>query len=115
LYRVGDYDAAVEAIKKAAIYNLASQIVIWGLLVTTMVVVISGYLLPWSRGAAIDIFGLVQIPAPIPANHDFHELSEELHEFSGLLVVPLFLLHLLGAFLDTTQIMGDKHIFLEFY
>lgn len=94
---------------QAAIYNLASQIVIWGFLVAITVVAISGYLLPWTRGMGIDVFGLFQIPSPIAANHGFHELIEELHETSGQLIVPLFLLHLLGSlkhrFIDKDNVM----------
>ena len=94
---------------QAAIYNLASQIVIWGFLIAILVVVISGYLLPWSRGLAIDVFSLFQIPSPIAANYGFHELIEEVHELSGQLIVPLFLLHLLGAlkhrFIDKDNVM----------
>ena len=94
---------------QAAIYNLASQIVIWGLLVAIIIVVISGYLLPWSRGMAIDIFGLFQLPSSIASNHDFHEIFEKMHTISGQLIVPLFLLHLLGAlkhrFIDKDNVM----------
>lgn len=94
---------------QAAIYNLASQIVIWGFLVAIIVVVTSGYLLPWSRGSAIDIFGLIQLPSPMAANYGFHELVEKVHEISGQLIVPLFLLHLLGAlkhqFIDKDNVM----------
>ena len=111
LWRVGRriLRGMTEKPDQAAIYNLASQIVIWGFLVAIIIVVISGYLLPWSRGMAIDVFGLFQIPSPIAANHDFHELIEEVHEISGQLIVPLFLLHLLGAlkhrFIDKDNVM----------
>jgi cytochrome b561 len=94
---------------QSAIFNLASQIVIWGFLVAIIIVVISGYFLPWSRGSAIDIFGLFQIPSPIATNHDFHEIIEKMHNISGQLIVPLFVLHLLGAlkhqFIDKDTVM----------
>ena len=94
---------------QAAIYNLASQFVIWGFLVAIIVVVISGYFLPWSRGQAINIFGLFQMSSPITANHDFHEIVKKMHNISGQLIVPLFFLHLLGAlkhrFIDKDDVM----------
>ncbi len=111
LWRVGRriMRGMTEKPDQAAIYNLASQFVIWGFLVAIIVVVISGYLLPWSRGMAIDIFGLIQLPSPMATNYDIHELIEEVHELSGQLIVPLFLLHLLGAlkhrFIDKDAVM----------
>ena len=111
LWRVGRriMRGMTEKPDQAAIYNLASQIVIWGFLVAIIIVVISGYLLPWSRGSAIDVFGLFQLTSPIATNYGFHELIEEVHELSGQLIVPLFLLHLLGAlkhrFIDKDDIM----------
>ena len=82
---------------QAEIFNIASKIVIWGFLANIVVVVITGYLLPWSRGMPLDIFGVVSIPSPIAANHAFHEFVEELHEISGQLFIPLLALHILGA------------------
>jgi len=80
-----------------AIFNLASQIVIWGFLVAIVVTVVSGYLLPWSRGQALDIFGHFAIPSPMEANHGMHEVFETLHKVAGQVFVPLFILHILGA------------------
>ena len=94
--------------QQAFIYNLASQIVITGLLVAIVAVVISGYLLPWSQGQPLDIAGLFAIPSPMSANHNFHEIVEEVHEISGKLFIPLLLLHILGtlkhAFIDRDNI-----------
>ena len=83
--------------QQAAILNLASQAVIWGFLIAIVVAVLSGYVLPWSRGMAIDVFGFFQIPSPIASNHFLHEVSESLHGVSGTIVVPLLILHVLGA------------------
>ncbi len=95
--------------EQAAIYNLASQVVIWGFLISILIVTLSGYLLPWSEGKAIDIFGLLQIPSPIAGSHDFSEIIEEVHEISGQLILPLCVLHILGAlkhrFIDKDNVM----------
>ena len=80
-----------------ALLNLASQVVIWGLLAAIAVVVLTGYLLPWSLGKPIDLLGLLFIPSPLPASHDFHEFVEEIHETAGHLFLPLVGLHVLGA------------------
>ncbi len=95
--------------QQAAIYNIASQIVIWGFLAAIALAVVTGYILPWSRGAAIDVFGLIQLPSPIPRSHFLHEASEVLHEISGTVVIPLLILHVLGAlkhaFIDKDNVM----------
>ena len=89
---------------QAPIFNIAAQIVIWGFLVAIVVVVITGYLLPWSVGRPLDVAGLFSIPSPMAPNRTFHEIVEETHEISGQLFLPLLGLHLLGA---------AKHAFLD--
>ena len=82
--------------KQAALFNLAARLVHWGLLVALVVVVVSGYLLPWSLGRELDVFGF-GIPSPMAENRDVHELMERVHDVSGHLFVPLLALHVLGA------------------
>ena len=59
------------------VLTVLRQIVLWGFLVAIVVVVISGYLLPWSLGHPLDISGVISIPSPMELNPDFHELMEE--------------------------------------
>ncbi len=80
--------------KQAAAFNLAARLVHWALLVAIVVVVVSGYLLPWSLGQELDVFG---IPSPMGANGDVHEFVERVHDVSGHLFIPLVALHVLGA------------------
>ncbi len=82
--------------KQAAVFNLAARLVHWGLLVAIVVVVVSGYLLPWSLGRELDVFGF-GIPSPMGANRDVHEFVERVHDVSGHLFIPLVALHVLGA------------------
>ena len=49
------------------VHWLAARIVHWGLLLAIVVVVITGYLLPWSAGEALDVFGF-GIPSPMGAS-----------------------------------------------
>ncbi len=79
------------------LFNLASQLVLWGLLISIVLVTLSGYFLPWSRGGALDMFGLFAIPSPIPSNHTFHELLETVHDVGGHVIMLLFIIHLVGA------------------
>lgn len=84
--------------------NWLSSLVRWGLLAAIVVVVMTGYLLPWSVGQPLDILGPIAIPSPIDRVPWLHEAVEELHEVSGQAFVPLLLLHVLGA---------AKHAFID--
>lgn len=86
------------------VLNLASQLVIWGFLACIVVVILTGYLLPWSLGQPLDFMGVLAIPSPIPSHDGFHDVLEEVHEISGQLFVPLLALHILGA---------AKHAFID--
>ena len=85
-----------DAPRQAAIFNLAARIVHWGLLALIVVAVLSGYLLPWSIGRPLDVFGF-EIPSPMGASRELHELLERVHDVSGHLFIPLLALHVAGA------------------
>lgn len=77
--------------------NLLSSLVLWGFIVATVVVVVTGYLLPWSVGQPLDIFGVVSIPPLVSISHGAHEVLEEAHEIAGDAFLPLLALHLIGV------------------
>ncbi|MCP4123587.1 MAG: hypothetical protein GY751_17690 [Bacteroidetes bacterium] len=83
--------------KQHFIFNLASSLTMWGLLAAIVTVVLTGYLVPWTRGLEIDVFNLFSIPSPLNSNRDLHELAEEIHEIAGQSLLPLVLLHIVGA------------------
>ena len=82
--------------EQAAIFNFAARFVHWGLLIAIVVVVVSGYLLPWSLGRELDVFGF-GIPSPMGANRNVHEFMERVHDVTGHLFIPLLAVHVLGA------------------
>ena len=65
--------------------------------------IVSGYFLPWSLGRPLDVFGL-EIPSLMERSRDVHEFMEELHELTGILIMWLLALHMLGA---------AKHYFID--
>ncbi len=85
-----------DAPDQAFILNVAARLVQWGFLVAIVVVVISGYLLPWSLGRPLDVFGM-GIPSPLGSSRGVHEFMEEVHDVSGHLFIPLLVLHILGT------------------
>lgn len=90
-------------------YNIAANVVLWGFLCSIIVVVISGYLLPWTLGSPLDVYGLA-IPSPLPEMLWLHELMDSLHNIAGHLFLPLMLLHILGvlkhAIIDKDDVPG---------
>ena len=81
---------------QAALFNFVARIVHRGLLVLIVAVVISGYLLPWSMGRPLDLFGS-GLPSPMAANPELHAFLEQVHDTAGRLFVPLLALHVVGA------------------
>ncbi len=77
--------------------NLLADIVYWGLLATIVAVTLTGYFLPWSLGQALNIFDLISIPSPMARSPWVHEFMEKVHDAAGHIIVPLVLLHVLGA------------------
>lgn len=89
---------------QSALLNKLSTLVIGGFSLAIVVTIVTGYILPWSRGGAIDVFGWFAIPSPIPAIQWLHEFSEEAHEVAANLIMLLLLLHVAGAL---------KHYFID--
>lgn len=90
---------------QSSVLNLMSKLVISGFGLAILVTVVTGYLLPWTRGSALDVFGLFAIPSPIPAIHWLHEFSEEAHELAANAIMLLLALHVAGAL---KHILFDK-------
>ena len=81
---------------QAAIFNFLASAVHWSLLVLIVVVVVTGYLLPWSMGRPLEIYGF-GIPSPMEGSRWLHELMERVHDVAGHLFIPLLVLHIAGA------------------
>lgn len=82
---------------QAAIFTLASRIVLWGFLASIVAVTVSGYLLDWSRGQPLEIFDLLSIPSPMAASTGIHEFLKGVHKVSGQLFPFLLILHVAGT------------------
>ena len=89
---------------QGAIFDLVRRVVLWGFIAAIVVVVVSGYWVPWSEGKPLDLYGLAEIPSPMGASRPVHEFVRGLHEVSGMLFPALLIVHLLGA---------AKHAFLS--
>jgi len=81
---------------QARAYNAIASLVLWGFLISIVLVVTTGYLLPWTHGHALEIYGL-SIPSPLPDLHVLHSPMEKIHNIAGHAFLPLLLVHVLGV------------------
>ena len=67
----------------------------WHILVLAVIFVVplSGYVSSSSGGYPVSVFGLFNLPAIAPVDKSLHEIAEEVHEFTGILLIPLIMLH----------------------
>lgn len=77
--------------------RLLSALVQWALLAAMAILILTGPLMQWSDGRAIDVFGLVSIASPMPEMRWLNEALEEVHDFASHALIPLLALHVLGA------------------
>lgn len=90
--------------------HIISQLVHWVLLISILVMAISGPMLIWTRGADINVFGWFSIPTPIGEMHDLHELMEEVHEVVAKVLFVTLSIHVAAAikhqFISKNQVLA---------
>ncbi len=74
------------------------------LLITTVVLVVSGPLMVWTKGFDLHLFNWLTIPTPMAKIEWLHELLEEVHEMAVVAIITLSSLHILG---------GLKHLIVD--
>lgn len=78
-------------------FRVLSTLVPWALILTILVIIITGVLTWWAAGQPISFFGLFEIASPLARNIDFHHQTEVIHSIASHLIIPIIILHLLGA------------------
>ncbi|HEY5643890.1 MAG TPA: cytochrome b [Woeseiaceae bacterium] len=87
--------------------KLAADLVHWGLYVVVFVQLLSGMLIVATGGKPLPFFGLFSIPLPVAENHDLHEVFEEVHEVTWILLAVLVAAHVLGALYNHFALKND--------
>ncbi len=90
--------------KQFVLFEVLAGAVPWLLLVTVLVVIVTGVLAWWSVGRPIGFFGLFDIPSPMAPDRPLHSRMERIHGIASHLILPLAALHVLGAL---------KHLFID--
>ncbi len=76
--------------------RILARAVMIGFLGSIAGAVITGLLLPWTDGLALEIGALV-VPSPMPSLPGLHLFTQGAHSLLSHIWIPLLLLHLLGA------------------
>ncbi len=77
--------------------HLAAVLVHVALYALTAFLVVSGYLISTAKGAAIDVFGLFDVPALLADDSARGDFAGELHEIFGTVFITLVALHAAAA------------------
>ena len=97
--------------------KLVSSIVHWVLLLSVLTMALSGPLLIWSNGYAINVFDWFSIPTPMEKMPEFHELMETVHEIASKVLLVTLILHILAAikhrFIDKDELLPRMVKFLR--
>lgn len=83
--------------------NLLSRLVMIGMMLSILVLSLTGLLMPLFEGTPYPLFGIAEWTFPYTGNANLFSLVEQAHDFAGHAIIPLFVLHIIGF---------AKHIFL---
>lgn len=83
------------------------------MLVGITFMLISGPLLVWSVGGAIDVFDWFSIPSPMGLNVGLYQWAYRIHDWSANAIMLVVVLHMSGAFKHL--MFNDDEIFLRMF
>ncbi len=111
------FSKSPEAVDQKASLQLATKIVHWLLLLSVLVMAISGPFLVWTRGAGINVFDWFTIPTPIGKMPDLHEWMETIHMIASKVLLFAISIHVLAVlkhqFIDKDQVLARMVKFLR--
>ncbi len=97
--------------------QLATQVVHWLLLLSVLVMAISGPLLVWTRGSEINVFSWFAWPSPIGEMPQLHEWMETIHAIAAKVLLAAIGIHILAVikhqFIDKDHLLSRMVKFLR--
>lgn len=87
--------------------RMSASVVHWGLYATVFVQLAAGGMVVATGGKALPFFGLFSVPLPVTENRENHELWEEVHEATWIVVAVLIAVHVLGALYNHFIVKND--------
>ena len=97
IWRVKNLHAGPAEFAQPVALQWLTRIVHGLLLLGIAVLIVSGPLMVWTGGRAIDVFGWFAIPSPTGEIHALHEALEVVHAFTAKVILFAVIGHVLGA------------------
>ncbi len=108
LWRV--FSKSPQSFEQKQSLKLITKIVHWMLLLSVLIMALSGPFLIWTRGTPINVFDWFSIPSPIGKMPEFHELMESVHAIAAKVLLFTVVVHFLAAikhqFIDKDQLLS---------
>lgn len=92
---VSDYPPALARERRSVV--LLSKLVHGVMLLTLLVIFVSGYFVVTAEGDALSVFSLIEIPAALRSDNNLQDTAGLIHEWAAYLVMGLAALHGIAA------------------
>lgn len=83
--------------KQFWLFDILGKLMPWVLMITTLTLVFTGVITWWTLDRPIIFFDLFEIPSPTGRHLVAHEVTEWVHKIASSIIMPLVVLHILGA------------------
>jgi cytochrome b561 len=92
-------------VEQKQVLQIATKVIHWLLLISILIMALTGPMLIWTRAVDINVFGWFSIPGPfVDKMPELHEWCEEIHEIVAKVLLFSILIHVFAAL---------KHQFLD--
>lgn len=112
LFRVGwrYFTTSPQPVKQSENLQKLTRVVHSLMLMAILFMIVSGPLIIWTAGRAIEVFGWFSIPSPLPEMHSAHEFLEGVHIGASRFLLVAIVIHVLAAlkhaFIDHDEVMA---------
>ncbi len=105
------------AVKQQQSLQVATKLIHGLLLLSILVMAISGPLLVWTRGSEINVFSWFALPSPIGEMPELHEWMETIHAVAAKVLLAAISIHILAVikhqFIDKDQLLARMVKFMR--
>lgn len=105
------------AVEQKKVLSIATKLIHWILLLSILIMAVSGPFLIWTRGAEINVFNWFAIPSPIGKMPELHEWLETIHKITSRVLLVSIIIHVLAVikhqFINKDQVLTRMVKFLR--
>ena len=105
------------AVEQEKVFITLTKLVHWVLLLSVLIMAVSGPMVVWTRGSGINVFDWFTIPSPIGKMPELHEWMETIHAIAAKVLLVSIIIHVLAVlkhqFLNKDQVLSRMVKFLR--